>query len=52
MLDPPKALPRAGGNLKTGSYTAPGAYTISMISGDGTEYRIDPTCKAQFIVNP
>ena len=39
-------------NLKISNYTAPGTYTMTMISGNGAEYRIDPTCEAQFIVNP
>ncbi|MGH6917330.1 MAG: hypothetical protein ACREJ0_06455, partial [Geminicoccaceae bacterium] len=39
-------------NLKVGNYSAPGTYVISMISGDGAEYAVDPTCEAQFIVNP
>jgi hypothetical protein len=39
-------------NLKTRNYTAPGIYTLTMISGDETEYRIDPVCEAQFVVNP
>jgi hypothetical protein len=37
-------------NLKVGNYTSPGTYVISMISGDGGEYRVDPTCEAEFIV--
>jgi hypothetical protein len=39
-------------NLKTGNYTAPGTYTITMVSGDEAEYRVDPTCEAQFVVSP
>jgi hypothetical protein len=39
-------------NLKVGNYTAPGTYVISMISGDGAAYLVDPTCEAQFVVNP
>jgi len=39
-------------NLKVGNYTAPGTYVISMTSGDGAEYRVDPSCEAEFIVNP
>jgi hypothetical protein len=38
-------------NLSVRNYTAPGTYTITMASGDEAEYRVDPTCKAQFIVN-
>ena len=33
-------------NLKTKNYTSPGTYTITMQSGDETEYLID-TCEAQ-----
>jgi hypothetical protein len=39
-------------NLKVGNYSAPGTYAISMISGDGGEYRVDPTCESEFIVSP
>lgn len=39
-------------NLKIGNYTAPGTYVISMNSGDGAEYRIDPTCAVEFVVMP
>ena len=39
-------------NLKIGNYTAPGTYTMTMISGNGAEYRVEPICEAQFIVNP
>ena len=35
-------------NLKSTNYTAPGTYTISMISGNG--YVIEPTCAASFII--
>lgn len=35
-------------NLKTSNYTAPGTYTITIVSGDETEYRIDPSCEAAF----
>ena len=38
--------------LRVKNYTARGTYTITMVSGDETEYRVNPTCKAQFIVNP
>jgi hypothetical protein len=37
-------------NLKTKNYTASGTYTISMVSGDESEYVIDPTCTAVFVV--
>jgi len=36
-------------NLKTKNYTAAGTYTITMISGDSTEYTIE-TCTAQFVI--
>jgi hypothetical protein len=39
-------------NLKVGNYTSPGTCVISMISGDGAEYQVEPTCEAQFVVNP
>ena len=35
-------------NLKTKNYSAAGTYTISMVSGDGTEYVVEPTCEVQF----
>lgn len=38
-------------NLMVGNYTAPGT-VISMRSGDGAGYRVDPTCEAEFVVNP
>ena len=38
-------------NLKTSNYTAPGTYTISMVSGDESEYVID-SCSAQFVIEP
>ena len=37
-------------NLKTSDYRAPGTYTVSMESGDKTDYEIDPTCKASFVI--
>jgi hypothetical protein len=37
-------------NLGTWNYTAPGTYTISVASGDETEYVISPTCTATFVV--
>ena len=37
-------------NLKTKNYEAPGTYTITMVSGDGAEYRVEPTCEAQFVI--
>jgi hypothetical protein len=35
-------------NLKTKNYSAAGTYTIKMVSGDDSEYIIDPTCQATF----
>jgi hypothetical protein len=37
-------------NLKTKNYAAQGTYTISMVTGDGSEYRIDPMCEAKFVI--
>ncbi|MGR3716513.1 MAG: hypothetical protein ACU0B1_07195 [Thermohalobaculum sp.] len=38
-------------NLKTKNYEAPGTYTISMVSGDGAEYRVEPSCEARFVID-
>ena len=35
-------------NLKTKNYSAVGTYAITMVSGDESEYIIDPTCEAAF----
>jgi len=37
-------------NLKTLNYDAPGTYQIYMVSGDESEYVIDSTCSAIFVV--
>ncbi len=37
-------------NLKVKNYSSSGMYTITMVSGDDTEYVIDPTCEAQFVI--
>lgn len=37
-------------NLETKNYSAPGTYSVTMRSGDETEYTIDPTCEAQFVI--
>lgn len=37
-------------NLNTKNYTAAGTYTISMVSGDESEYTIGPTCMAEFVI--
>jgi hypothetical protein len=39
-------------NLKVGNFDAPGTYVITMISGDEAEYRVEPTCEAEFVVEP
>jgi len=36
-------------NLKTTNHSASGTYRIKMISGDNTEYVIDPMCEVSFI---
>ncbi len=38
-------------NLKTKNYTASGTYTISIVSGDDTEYTIDSSISAAFVIN-
>jgi hypothetical protein len=38
-------------NLLTKNYTAPGTYTIQMVSGDGSEYVITPSCIGTFVIN-
>ena len=37
-------------NLKTKTYTAAGTYNITISTGDDSEYVIDPTCQASFII--
>jgi len=37
-------------NLKTKNYTAEGTYTVSMVSGDDSEYTISPTCVGIFVI--
>ena len=37
-------------NLKTLHYSAQGTYTITMASGDDTEYLISPTCNSEFVI--
>jgi hypothetical protein len=38
-------------NLKRTNYTAPGTYTVKMVSGDDMEYGIEqPTCEARFVI--
>jgi hypothetical protein len=36
-------------NLKTKDYNAVGTYTVTMVTGDASEYIIDPTCEAVFV---
>lgn len=36
-------------NLSTKIYTAPGTYTVRVLSGDDTSYIIDPSCVNEFI---
>jgi len=38
-------------NLKTKNYTAQGTYTIRMVSGNESEYVIESTCQAMFVIN-
>jgi hypothetical protein len=35
-------------NLKSGNYSAPGLYMVTVISGDETEYTIEPACVTSF----
>jgi len=37
-------------NLKTKNYTAEGTYNITISTGDDSEYVINPTCEASFII--
>jgi hypothetical protein len=37
-------------NLKIKNYSSLGLYTVSMDTGNGAEYMIDPTCVAEFVV--
>lgn len=37
-------------NLKTKKNFPPGTYTVQMVSGAGTEYVVDPTCAATFVI--
>jgi len=34
---------------QTGELSAPGVYTLSMVSGDWSQYRIKPTCEVTFV---
>ena len=37
-------------NLKTTNYSALGTYTISIITGNSSEYIINPSCTATFVI--
>jgi hypothetical protein len=37
-------------NLMTKNYSAPGTYTISILSGNSSEYVIKPSCTATFVI--
>ena len=37
-------------NLKTKNFTAPGIYTIKMVSGNGCDYVIAPIVSATFVI--
>jgi len=39
-------------NLWTKNYTAVGRYEATMVSGDPSEYVIDPTCRGVFVIEP
>ena len=38
-------------NLKLRNYSAAGTYTVTLESGDDTEYLVDPACMAEFVIN-
>jgi hypothetical protein len=37
-------------NLKSSSYTAPGIYLVMAVSGDESEYVIEPACVTSFVI--
>jgi hypothetical protein len=37
-------------NMKVTNYTAAGSYKVSMLSGDGSKYGLEPSCEATFVV--
>ena len=37
-------------NLKTQNYSAAGTYTLSVVSGDSSEYVIAPNCEGSFVI--
>jgi len=37
-------------NLKTKNYTASGTYSVSLTSGDASEYGVDATCGGSFVI--
>ena len=38
-------------NLGTKSYTSSGSYTVTMVSGDSSEYIVSPTCSGFFVIH-
>ncbi|MFA6147724.1 MAG: hypothetical protein WC899_05900 [bacterium] len=38
-------------NLKTKNYSKPGTYTISILSGNSSEYVIEPSCSAVIVID-
>ena len=38
-------------NLKIKNYSAEGTYAVSMVSGDTSEYVIDPACTGSFVID-
>ncbi len=38
-------------NLKTKNYSGAGTYTVKLVSGDESEYSIDPSCEGEFVIN-
>ena len=37
-------------NLNTKNYSKPGTYTISILTGNSSEYVIEPSCRALFMI--
>ena len=44
------SIDRWRGALQTDFYEAPGAYSLRMVSGDDSEYIIEPDCEAIYVV--
>ena len=38
-------------NLKVSNYSAPGEYLVTVISGDESEYTVDPSCVSSFLIH-